>query len=394
MHGRPFRRYGALAAGLVLALLAIVGGINGVVDPYGVWQVARVRGFNQAKSERRDYILLFKAVDVARLRPATIFLGSSRTAFGLDPHHRSFADQGTTYNLALYGGQPRLMRRYFEHALFNNPKLETVILGADFFVLSTKLEPPEGYSEARLDRTSIDWPDTINTLFSIDAFGASVRTVLSNLRDPDFEPVEPLGSLTAMDLRREAESEGMIRRFNSSLHRYLNDETRFAGFEFSEEAFADFAAIVAACRARDIRLIVFVSPVHATLLEAIRQRGLWPSYLRWKQRLAEVTPFWDFSGFNRITTEPIEFEMRSYWDASHYRKTVGDQILNRIFHIDVARVPADFGAYVTVHTVDAHLAHLDRAARQWESANPTAVDFVAKRLRDRRPERTTTAHVE
>ncbi len=394
MHGRPFRRYGALVAGLVLALLALVGSVNGIVDPYGVWQVVRVPGFNQAKSERRDQILLFKAVDITRLRPATIFLGSSRAAFGLDPHHRAFADQGAVYNLALYGGQPLLMRRYFEHALFNNPNLKTVILGADFFVLSKKLEPPEGYSEARLNRASIDWADTTNTLFSIDAFVASVRTVASNLRDPDFEPVEPLGSLTAIDLRREAESEGMIRRFNSSLNRYLNDETRFAGYEFSEEAFANFKAIVAVCRARNIQLFVFVSPVHATMLEAIRQRGLWPTYQQWKRRLAEATPYWDFSGFNRITTEPIAFEMRSYWDASHYRKTVGNMIFDRIFHFDVERLPSDFGPYVTVYTVDAHLAHLDRAARQWESANPAAVDFVAKRLRDRRPERTTTAHVE
>jgi hypothetical protein len=129
-------------------------------------------------SRSADQILLFKAVDVTRLRPATIFLGSSWAAFGLDPHHRAFAGKNAVYNLALYGGQPLLMRRYFEHALFNHPGLKTVILGADFFVLSKKVEPPDGYSESRLDRASIDWADTINTLFSIDAFVASVRTVI------------------------------------------------------------------------------------------------------------------------------------------------------------------------------------------------------------------------
>jgi hypothetical protein len=383
MGGRAFRRYGALATGLLLSFLVSVGGVNYLIDPYGVWQGVRVRGFNQAKSERRDEILLFKAVDVTRLRPTAIFLGSSRAAFGLDPHHPAFAADGSVYNLALYGGQPLLTRRYFEHALFNNPDLKTVVLGADFFVFSSKLEPPEGYSESRLGRTSINWTDTVNTLFSVDAFFASVRTVASNFRDPEFEPVEPLGSLTAIDLRREAESEGMVRRFNSSLNRYLNDETRFAGYEFSEESFAHFKAIVDTCRARGIRLFVFVSPVHATMLEAVRQRGLWATYQHWKKRLADATPYWDFSGFNSITTEPIAFEMRSYWDASHYRKTVGNLILNWVFQIDVGEVPHGFGSYVTRDTVDAHLAAVDRAARQWQAGNQAAVDFVAKRLRNR-----------
>lgn len=57
-------------------------------------------------------------------------------------------------------------------------------------------------------------------------------------------------------------------------------------------------------------------------------------------RLAQITPYYDFSGLNRITTDDYY-----YYEVSHYRPIVGDMIIHRIFDMP-KEADTDFGKYV------------------------------------------------
>ena len=58
-----------------------------MVDPYGVWRAVEIPGFNAAKSERLNLSHVFKPADLRRTLPPYLILGSSRSAFGLNPEH-------------------------------------------------------------------------------------------------------------------------------------------------------------------------------------------------------------------------------------------------------------------------------------------------------------------
>jgi hypothetical protein len=82
-------------------------------------------------------------------------------------------------------------------------------------------------------------------------------------------------------------------------------------------------------------------------------------------------PLWDFTGYNSLTTEEVpsaEEEgkpMRWYWESSHFKKELGDLVLDRMFdHHEPSRtIPDDFGVLLTTKNIEAHLARI-RAERQ------------------------------
>ncbi len=69
-----------------------------------------------------------------------------------------------------------------------------------------------------------------------------------------------------------------------------------------------------------------------------------------KERLAEITDFYDFSGFNSVTTD-----IMNYYEESHYRYRLGDMIINRIYGVGPLKAPEDFGVFVTRQNVAQHV---------------------------------------
>jgi len=91
---------------------------------------------------------------------------------------------------------------------------------------------------------------------------------------------------------------------------------------------------------------------------------------------------WDFSGYNAITTEPIGWQMSWYWDASHYRRDVGDMILDRMFGLPHRTGPERFGTRVTQGTIEPHLARFDSERELWLATNPKGIALVDRILQD------------
>lgn len=370
--------------------LAVVGGllaaalVNLFVDPYGVWRVTSIEGLNAAKTERRDQNYMFRAVDLARLEPRAILFGSSRAALGLRPDHPSFARfDGRVYNAAMTGGHLHALRRYLEHAVHASPELEHVTLGVDFYAFGSNFSLHRTFDDGRLDRRGIGPKDAFQTLFSLDALVDSWGTVRGNRSNPDAVPYEEDGQMTAVELARDVGRRGMARRMDRSLRHYLNSSSRYGGYEPYEAAWEEFARILEIVEANDLELRVFVSPVHAVLLEGIRLRGYGPQYEAWLARLAEHVEFVDFGGPNGVTAEPIDDAMTNYWDVSHYREEVGDLVLARLAGEEVTVEGEPFGVAVDRDSVARRIETVREATARWRTAHPEFTEFARERMEPR-----------
>jgi hypothetical protein len=95
----------------------------------------------------------------------------------------------------------------------------------------------------------------------------------------------------------------------------------------------------------DLRLVIY--PYHATLLAQFSRAGLWPLFERWKADVAALSDnarrrgidvaVWDFACPTALTAEPVPAEadrdatMRWYWEGGHFKKELGDLVLQTVF---------------------------------------------------------------
>ncbi|NET48796.1 MAG: hypothetical protein F6K09_08735, partial [Merismopedia sp. SIO2A8] len=179
---RTYRRFNQWVCLSTLLGLIGVGGLNAVVDPYGVLGNPTVNRFNRLKPNQIKNVRMFKAAEITRLQPTAVLMGSSRVDIGLDPTHPQLGSYESAYNLGLSGANMHEIRQYFEHAIANQPDLELVVLGLDFFMFNVHKVDEVDFSQARLQRQHVDPGDLANITLSVDALEASVATIAFNLR--------------------------------------------------------------------------------------------------------------------------------------------------------------------------------------------------------------------
>lgn len=66
--------------------------------------------------------------------------------------------------------------------------------------------------------------------------------------------------------------------------------------------------------------------------------------------LSSITDFWDFSK-STISTDP-----RYFYDSTHFRNSVGDMMLAKMYNDESIYIPEDFGHYVNNENIDAFIA--------------------------------------
>ncbi|QTA93902.1 hypothetical protein [Desulfonema magnum] len=116
-----------------------------------------------------------------------------------------------------------------------------------------------------------------------------------------------------------------------------------------KESIESLKKIKQICDRNHVNLILLTVPHHHMMLDVFDMED----YLTFLKQLSDISPFWDFSGYNSITTDN-----RNYYEWSHYRVTIVKYILARIFNDPLTEVPEDFGVLVTKESIKDHLIKL------------------------------------
>ncbi|MGL5805707.1 MAG: hypothetical protein ACRC2R_15315 [Xenococcaceae cyanobacterium] len=350
--------------------LSLVGTFNLSIDPYDVFDTPNWLGINHVKPKKDNNDRLFKASDLIRLKPTTLILGSSRTKQGIDPEHPALSSDRSTYNLAINGPNTYEIRRYLEHAIANQSNIKEIVFGVDFFMFNATLKNQPSFSEDRLEKTHIVINDAINTLFSLDTFYVSQATVEASLKEKNKDDIYGENGFMPNRTINDGNTKW---RFDQSIELYFK---LHSDYEFSDEYLAEFKKIVELCQQNKINLKVFISPSHATDMDAIRATGRWETMEKWKREIVKIVPVWDFSGYNSVTTEPIKDVMKNYADNSHYTVPIGNLILDRVLAYQSEKVPLDFGVLITSENIESHLQKINSDRQSWAKNHTDEVKLV------------------
>ena len=320
-----------------------------------------------------------KAMIPSRLGCGTLFIGTSRSETGFSS--KDLLAGRNAVNLGLSATNVAEIEFVLDYALSScDPSL--IVLEASLLAFGTARTTNHDFEQSPLNPDLEATEFWLSSVFSGRALHQSLD-VLSRFAKAEASPIDSRGfnTKTVQTTSKEA-TRGVLTQF------FTNPETYYH-FELSFDRLAGFERMLNKIRARRIATVVFIPPVHAVQLEAIRIAGLWSSFERWKVLMASMgqrtnVDIYDFADYSPILAETIseseELPMRWFFESSHFRPALGEKVLARILTGQSdAELP---GTRLSTASTSQHLATIRTRREHYALNNPSDVAWVEEIYRE------------
>lgn len=329
-----------------VAPIALIATVNYVADPQCIFHCSTEQiEANDYRPPGRRHKRVELVTLIPSVQPKTILLGTSRTN-ELIPSTTRWKYL-PVLNIGLAGAFIGEMRAYLEHAIATSPIRQALLeidpsnFGAfhnvDFnpnrlLKVSAKTNYFKYYYTHALD--------FYYELFSIQTFEDSMRKFLGNKFSKSYDALQKQLSLYAVTTKRQSDM--------------IKDTT---------DPLDEFQHILSISHEYNIQLIIYIPPLHASQYE----KRDWNKFEQWQRDIVsslrrdsketrdEIT-LWDFSGFNSITTVPLQSSLFSttFRDISHASKATNKMVLDRMLNncTDPCSIPTDFGIRLTGDNIE------------------------------------------
>jgi hypothetical protein len=348
----------------LLGSIAFIVGFVVLIDPYALYGIVNTPGLNSVKPGLSRYQKEIKLTHAIGYGANSFILGNSRAEIGFDPDAPAFSEYGArAYNLAIPGTGIATARQQLEYLSESGIRPATILVGLEFmdFVAAPIREPVlhavPHQSDKRQASLRFWWFDT---LFSISTVKDAVRT-LRIQHDDEAQTTRPNGFNPLSEYRAVARIDGYHAMFRHRAEESAGAYLKKAPGILSAADFVDLQVLldISARSGADIKLIIY--PYHAQILALFEETGLWPTFEEWKSRLvAEVSTarrrnpkaritLMDFSGFGYYNCERIPAKntpgavTQWYWEAGHFKKELGNILLNQVLFPSTAHMRVAFG---------------------------------------------------
>jgi hypothetical protein len=349
MQANPHARYLYWMFAVLVGTIALCGAINVFVDPLGIFGSPRLAGINATKPYLDHHRVLARWQAARRLCADVGIFGNSRAEIGLDPEHTVFGRLGlTAFNHAIPGSSITNSVQQLGWLQQAGCAPKEIVLGVEFFDFLGGSPVKAPLVESAAPKVGLDV--LAETVFSITGLHDSLTTLAvqrtrypATLTERGFNPlrnyvpeVEHAGHYVLFRQRAEENLKRWVRKA-PRIH------TESGGLS---EDFAGLDAFLkqAASAGSTVRLVIY--PYHAEILLMMDRADLLGLLEQWKAEIVASADKYakagmkveviDFSGLSAETSEPIpprgdKRHLAYYWEAGHFKKELGDRMLDRIF---------------------------------------------------------------
>ncbi len=300
-----------------------------LVDPYNIFHWRHLR--NNGVEPNKGYVKMCNILYNPHTHDSYLF-GSSRMGF----FDVSKIKDGDYYDMSYSEGVPAEHLSDLKVLIEHGKTPKNVTIGVDdiaYFV------DPATHDE-QLYRKRFPWQGSLNDKESFYLKYFDVITLSQSLHvirnHEDTDPAFGERLLATGNERLDIDS-----HFD-----YSNTEATWSAYYRPRpEVYEDIRQIVRLCDENGINLRIFTNPINGYTYAKDIANG----YLEFLKGLAEVTDYYNFSGFNDIT---LNNEL--YYETSHFNPHVADMILERVYDdkTDERLLSQGFGYYVTKDNVD------------------------------------------
>jgi hypothetical protein len=327
---------------------------------------------------------LYKPWAVYWIKPGSIALGNSRFYYSLSMEHPGWR-HARRYNLSMTGATTDELAELLQHAVNSGP--------VDQLVLALDGVCDEGVAPQLAPYRLLESPGTHPGHGLWLARDLLSQEVLSHAVEDLFLPTrnsfDSGRALVFDEYEYRSRGQGFVtQQREARTVRDLLGKPKQCSHN-ALERLLDLAY------SHGLDTTIVVNPYHVRLMRVEERLGGGPpvapyALIATNARLAQQYgrapfPIWFFATVNSITTDPLAAPGGSrsaespYWyEPSHYRKIVGDWILDRAFGVTAAGPPppSDFGVLLTGANVDAVLAQRAEGYDAWVQQHPQAVAEV------------------
>lgn len=342
------KKWLVLFAAAVVLVLALCAGFNILVDPFGVFGDPILNWYSYDETNNPRVAKLAYLEEHHQEYDSYVIGSSSAASYNVEELNRYL--DANFYNLFVYGCDTK---DYCEFAAYLLEHYEVKHL-----VLNLGINEANSYDEGEGDPNeqmhALASGKSLPLFYLKYAFcnpQYSIDKVKAKLQDTELPQVFDVFDTPSgcYDKRvRDVEKIGDPAVYTAA-HRedfVVSEDT--ASLPYIQECVQSVAEIRDLCQAKGVDLIVIASPVYSAQWEVYDQATL----LEYKMSLAQVVDYWDFS------CTPISYDSRYFYDATHFRNTVGTMVLAEIFGNDQVYRPERFGAYITADTCQAYFEDL------------------------------------
>ncbi len=360
-----------------LFTLALAALANRSLDPFGVWHT-------YAQAEKEPAALRFrpgtdsdprfaKPLQVIRLKPKTIIVGSSRVRDGMDPAIIEGVAPAPIMNYGTAGMRATEGSRFIRHAI-DVAGVSCVIWGLDFFGFND-LEMDEMGSDGfgvlgdyirpkDVARLLIAWP---TALLSSDVINGTGTTLPNGF---NLAPATPPSQITESIMRNAVG--------------FAKAPFLYGKFESFEKHMKEFEAALAYASSKGVKVYLYTSPLHALVTEAVFQAGSGEKFFEWKARIAGLAekyqiPLIDCMDYNPVTASGGAIAAEYFFDGAHFTPLVSRMILSGFFPIS-SHKPEGFAPALTTASLESSRKKLEEDRRAYIKDNPGLINELTIRL--------------
>lgn len=351
------KKWLSLFFGSVIIIALLFAGFNAAIDPFGLFgdKVLNWWSYDMTENPRTAKI---GWLEENHEKYDSYVIGCSKTGSFSTELLNKYQD-ASFYNMLMYGGDLYDSEMTIQYILENYGAKHIIVNSglSELLCFNGEDDAMKGNLHAKVDQSN---PLTFygkylfaNPKYAVDKLKAYQQsTYLVNANkvfipetgeyDKSLRDVEPIGN------RAE---------YLSQYPAFLEQSQPLASLPAVDECVQSIARMKQMCEKAGATFTFVVSPMYETDLDIYCGQDLFDFF----EKLAEVTDFWDFSGYHSVASEP-----RYFYDTTHYRNNVGVMMLAKMFADEEAYVPSDFGVLVTAETVQNRISNYKKAENQAE----------------------------
>ncbi|SFC37438.1 hypothetical protein [Clostridium uliginosum] len=320
------RKFFYLCICFITILIASVCFFNYKLDPYGIWKTSFEY---QVLEPNKNYVKTQFVLNNPEKYDSFIF-GSSRVGH----IETNLLHDGKYYNMTYSEGMQSEWLATIKTFINNGVKMKNIILGIDDF--SFTMDPKNSTADLlRIPYQKLDYKEKFNKYIlrnPMDTYNLNtIRALMDGYHD----------FTTNDDILETGVTSGGDDEILSDIEKHVNDPSfnnPCDNFQLNRisESIDEISEIISLCKDNNINLYIFFNPLNKVTYESNKEITE-----EAKKQLQKITSYWDFSGYNDITTNNF------YWyETSHYRNIVGKMIMEKMFNVELGvDVPNNFGEY-------------------------------------------------
>ena len=333
-ENKPEKRRDILFLILLIVFVILIGLFNYIIDPYYIFRDSTIKGINNVKTHKysNKRTIIYSDIKINSKNKDTAFTGNC-----LLSHYGSGLDNIAFFTVPVVKIEE--IKNIIKNLITIAPDIKTIYLGLfyDDFWNDKNDDVTDTLPIPETKKISLD--DIINLFFSYNTTKYSIETLRDSIKNKGKDII-------------------YVYPYREIAKKTYNKKLSFDSLKNIEDI-KDFA------NKNNIELIIYYSPIHISKKLHIYSKGLWESNQELKRKLAQITPFYDYSFQNDYNVSPLDENNMNFIDNIHPSNTY-----NNLIVFDLLSDNKKIGTYITKENIENYLKIDSENLKNYIKNNP------------------------